>query len=88
MSLTSKADLLRLAHVNMGMPSIPVIARGESSYDHINMGMPMYARGLGFDGSVNVSGTWKELEQGWINVSGTWKELNRLESNISGTWKE
>ena len=56
--------------------------------NNISGGLPIFARGLGFDGNVNVSGTWKAFTNGFVNVNGTWKELDELNTNISNTWKQ
>lgn len=90
MALTTRSQILNLNKVTGGYPSaVAVAAKGKSTtnMNSVNGGYPIFARGLGFDGNVNVSGTWKAFTNGFINVNGTWKELNELDVNKTGTWK-
>jgi len=90
MTLPTRASILRLNQTVGGQPAILVRAKGKTkiNMNSINGGQIVFARGLGYDGNINVSGTWKAFTNGFINVNGTWKELDELNSNISGTWKQ
>ena len=91
MALTSRSSLLKLNKITGGLPSEFVIAaKGKSTtnMNSISGGLPIFARGLGFDGNVNVSWTWKAFTNGFVNVNGTWKELDELNTNVSSTWKQ
>tara|TARA_R100001015_G_C4622882_1_gene180494 strand:+ start:1496 stop:1768 length:273 start_codon:yes stop_codon:yes gene_type:complete len=90
MTLPTRASILDLNKVTGGQPATVVAAKGKSTINmnSIHGGQIVFARGLGFDGNVNVSGTWKAFTNGFVNVNGTWKELNELNSNINGTWKQ
>ena len=89
MSLQSRSNLLNLSSSDGGLPYTKVMPKCRSpfSLNTLDGGLPVFYRGLGFDGNVNVSGTWKAFTNGYVNVNGTWKELDELDSNISGTWK-
>ena len=89
MSLQSRSNLLNLATLDGGLPYTKVMPKGRSPFglNTLDGGIPVFYRGLGFDGNVNVSGTWKAFTNGYVNVNGTWKELDELDSNISSTWK-
>ena len=91
MALTSRSAILDLNKVTGGHPATVVItAKGKSTINmnSIHGGQIVFARGLGFDGNVNVSGTWKAFTNGFVNVNGTWKELDELNTNVSSTWKQ
>ena len=89
MSLKNRSNLLNFSSVDGGLPFTKVMPRGISplGLDVVDGGLPVFYRGLGFDGNVNISGTWKAFTNGYVNVNGTWKELDELDFNISGTWK-
>tara|TARA_R100000458_G_C8229065_1_gene211304 strand:+ start:257 stop:532 length:276 start_codon:yes stop_codon:yes gene_type:complete len=90
MALTSRSAILDLNKVCGGQPAVGVItAKGKSRLNMHNVyaGQIITARGLGFEGNVNVNGTWKPFTNGYINVNGTWKELDQLKNNISDAWK-
>ena len=90
MALTTRSQILNLNKVSGGYPSeVTVAAKGKSTINmnSVSGGYPIFARGLGFDGNVNVSGNWKAITNGFVNVNGTWKEINELNPNISSTWK-
>ena len=89
MSLKSRSNLLHLATVDGGLPYTKVMAKGKTNFglNNVDGGLLVFYQGLGFDGNVNVSGTWKALTNGYVNVNGTWKEIDELDSNVSGTWK-
>ena len=90
MALTTRSQILNLNKVTGGYPSaVSVAAKGKSTINmnSVSGGYPIFARGLGFDGNVNVSGNWKAITNGFVNVNGTWKEINELNPNISSTWK-
>ena len=90
MTLPTRASILKLNQTVGGQPATVVVAaKGKSTINmnSIHGGQIVFARGLGFDGNVNVSGTWKAFTNGFINVNGTWKELDELKNNISDTWK-
>ena len=61
MSLKSRSNLLHLATVDGGLPYTKVMARGKTNFglNNVDGGLPVFYQGLGFDGNVNVSGTWK-----------------------------
>tara|TARA_R100000278_G_scaffold2535_1_gene4926 strand:- start:238 stop:513 length:276 start_codon:yes stop_codon:yes gene_type:complete len=91
MALTSRSAILDLNKVCGGHPAtIAIAAKGKSTINmnSIHGGKIVFARGLGFDGNVNVSGTWKAFTNGFVNVNGTWKELDELNTNVSSTWKQ
>ncbi len=89
MSLQSRSNLLNFSSLDGGLPYTKVMPKGRSPFglNTLDGGIPVFYRGLGFDGNVNVSGTWKAFTNGYVNVNGTWKELDELDSNISSTWK-
>ncbi len=91
MSLVSRSSVLALNVVSGGIPSTQIIAAKGRSITNLNSlsgGLPMFARGLGFDGHVYVSNEWKSFTNGYVYVNGAWKELDELNTNVSGTWKQ
>ena len=90
MSLQSRSNLLNLATQDGGLPYIKVMAKGKSTFglNTLDGGMPVFYRGLGFDGHVYVTNEWKSFTNGFVNVNGTWKELDELNTNVSSTWKQ
>ena len=91
MSLVSRSTILGLNAVSGGIPSTQIIAakgKSSSNFNRMSGGLPMFARGLGFDGHVYVSNEWKSFTIGYVYVNGAWKELDELNTNVSGTWKQ
>lgn len=87
---TTRASLLRLNNTNGGFPCDGVVqSQGKQTHllNEINGGFPIFSRGIGFDGHVNVNGTWKSFDKGFVNVNGTWKDLDELQTNINTTYK-
>lgn len=92
MTLPNKSDVLKLNTISGGRPiTLPLAPRGgtQSDLNSISGGRPLFViGGLNFNGFVNVSGTFKQIDAGFINVNGIWKELDNLNINVNGTWKQ
>ena len=37
--------------------------------------------------SLNIGGTWKDIDDCDVNIGGTWKQVTEIKANIAGTWK-
>ena len=91
MSLTTRSTILKLNSISGGIPTTQKIAaKGKSlkNFNYISGGIPLFARGLGFDGHVYVTNEWKSFTNGYVYVNGAWKELDELNTNVNGIWKQ
>ena len=87
--MLNKNQLTNLSTVHGGVPYTNIQVRGRTTptLSTIVGGLPVFYIGLGFDGHVNVNGTWKSFTNGYVNVNGVWKDLDEGYTNVNSSYK-